>query len=388
MPDYLMNNYSRLPITFTRGKGVYLYDGDNKPYLDALAGIAVCGLGHAHPELVATLAEQSWKLWHTSNNFTIPEQARAAETLCRLCGMERAYFCNSGTEADEAAIKLTRLHARAKNIDTPLVLSCTGGFHGRTFGAMAATANPKIRAGFAPHLQGFAYLPFNDLSAFKEYGDDPNVVAVMVEAVQGEGGVRPADPEFLRGLRKLCDEHGWLLICDEIQIGILRSGKWFGHQHADIVPDLVTLAKGLGNGIPVGACLARGAAAHYFQPGMHGSTFGGTALVMAVVNKVLELYSRDGFFIEEVAERGRQLQDKLRATLSALPIVREIRGLGLMLGIELEQALPDLVARGLQHGVVINVTAGNVLRLLPPLIFSEENCDQLVEVLYRLLTTR
>lgn len=387
MPDYLMNNYSRLPVNFTRGRGVYLYDSDNKSYLDALAGIAVCGLGHAHPELVATLAEQSWKLWHTSNLFTIPEQARAGETLCRLCDMERAYFCNSGSEANEAAIKLTRLHAREKGIDTPLVLSCTGGFHGRTCGALAATANPKVRAGFAPHLQGFTYLPFNDFSAFAAYKDDPNVVAIMVEGVQGEGGVRPADPEFLRGLRKLCDENGWLMICDEIQIGILRSGKWFGYQHADIMPDVVTLAKGLGNGIAVGACLARAAAAHYFQPGMHGSTFGGTPLVMAVVNKVLELYSRDGF-IEQVVARGHQLQHKLRATLSALPVVREIRGIGLMLGIELEPtALPDLVARGLQHGVVINVTAGNVLRLLPPLIFSEENCDQLVEILYRLLST-
>ena len=380
-----MNTYTRLPISFTRGKGVYLYDGDNKSYLDALAGIAVCGLGHAHPELVAVLAEQSWKLWHTSNLFTIPQQERAAETLCRFSGMKRAYFCNSGTEANEAAIKLTRLHACEKGIDTPLVLTCNGGFHGRTFGAMAATANPKIRAGFEPHLQGFSCLPFNDLRAFAEYAGDPKVVAVMVECVQGEGGVHPADPAFLRGLRRLCDEQGWLLICDEIQIGILRSGKWFGYQHAGIVPDIVTLAKGLGNGIPVGACLARGAPAHYFRPGMHGATFGGAALAMAVVNKVLELYSRDGFVLQ-VDERGRQLQEKLRATLGALPVVREIRGIGLMLGIELTEAPPNLVARGLQQGVVINVTAGNVLRLLPPLIFSEEHCDRLAEVLHRLLT--
>ena len=387
MSDYLMKNYNRLPIHFTRGKGVYLYDKDNKAYLDALSGIAVCGLGHAHPELVATLAEQSWKLWHTANLFTIPGQEQAAETLCHLSRMERAFFCNSGSEANEAAIKLTRLHAREKRIDNPLVLTCNGGFHGRTFAAMAATANPKIRANFDPHLPGFVHLPFNDLCAFDEYADNTNVVAVMVESVQGEGGVHLADPAFLRGLRRRCDERGWLLICDEVQIGVLRSGKWFGYQHSDILPDVVTLAKGLGNGIPVGACLARGAVGEYFQPGMHGSTFGGTPLVMAVVNKVLEIYSRDDFG-EQVSERGRQLQDNLRTTLGALPAVREIRGLGLLLGIELVEAMPDLVARGLQRDVILNVTAGKVLRLLPPLIFSEEHCERLVETLYQLLCAR
>lgn len=380
----LMHNYARLPIAFDYGKGVYLYDTDGKRYLDALAGIAVCGLGHAHPELADALAAQAHKLWHVSNFFEIPEQSAAARTLTRISGMDKAMFCNSGTEANEAAIKLTRLHARAKGVDNPAVISFQGGFHGRTFGAMAATANPKIRRYFEPHLRDFIHLPFNDLLALEAQRYNPNVVAVMLECLQGEGGIHPIDKAYIQAVRQLCDNCGWLLICDEVQVGFGRSGQWFGYQHYGIQPDIITLAKGLGSGIPVGACLARGAAADYFQPGLHGTTFGGTPLVMAAVNKTLEIYERDAV-VQNAAAVGEYLQDRLRASLCSLPNVKEIRGLGLMIGIELHNAVDGLVEKALHHGLIMNVTAVKVVRLLPPLILTREQADEIASILAEVL---
>lgn len=382
----LMNNYARLPIAFTHGEGVYLFDSAGKAYLDALAGIAVCGLGHAHPELAQTLSEQAARLWHVSNLFAIPEQASAAEKIAALSGMDKVMFCNSGAEANEAAIKLSRLHARQKGIDRPAIISFYGGFHGRTFAAMAATANPKIRRGFEPHLNDFIHLPFNDIAAVEAQRYRPDIVAVMLECLQGEGGIHPVDKDYLRRIRQLCDECGWLLICDEVQIGICRSGKWFGYQHYDIQPDIITLAKGLGNGLPVGACAARGAAAEYFQAGLHGSTFAGTPLVMSVVNKTLDIYQRDRI-AKHVQTTADYLRRQLQRRLGDLPLLKEIRGQGLMIGIELQQPVPQLVEKGLDKGVIFNITAEKVIRLLPPLIFKLEHADELVEKLYQILST-
>lgn len=379
-----MNNYKRQAVSFVRGEGVYLYDAGGKRYLDGLAGIAVCGLGHAHPELAQALAEQAQTLWHVSNTFEIPEQETVARTLCRLSGMDNAFFCNSGTEANEAALKLTRLHARARNIENPVVITFEGSFHGRTFGAMTATGNAKIRKGFEPLLQDFQYFPYNDLAAVEALSGNDNIVAVMLEGIQGEGGIRVADRAFVQGLRKLCDANGWLLIFDEIQAGLCRTGKWFNYQHHDILPDIVTLAKGLGNGLPVGAVLAREQAAHYFQPGMHGTTFGGNPLCMRIVAKTLAIYERDN-----LCERARILGDHLRQQLESkikpLENIVAIRGLGLMVGIELLHPIEDLVRLGLEHGIVFNVTADKVIRLLPALIINEAQIDTIVETLHKIL---
>ena len=382
--SYLLTTYARLPVEFVRGEGVYLFDKQGKKYLDALAGIAVCALGHAHPELAENLSKQAQKLWHVSNLFAAPEQEKAAATLCQISGMQRAFFCNSGTEANEAAIKLSRLHAEKLSIEKPKLLVFKGGFHGRTFGTMAATANPKIRAHFGPHLSGFAYLPFNNIAAVESLRYDSNVVGVMFECVQGEGGLHPAELEYVQQLRQICDEQNWLLICDEVQIGMCRSGKWFGFQHYGILPDAITLAKALGNGLPVGALLLGEKAKDYFTLGMHGSTFGGGNLVMNTVNKVLEIYQRENL-AQKAAEIGAYLQNLLQEKLKSSPLVKEIRGMGLMLGIELTKPIENLVAKGLEHGVVINVTAGKVIRLLPPLIFSQENCQELVDTLALLI---
>lgn len=380
----LMNNYARLPISFTRGEGIYLFDDNGKRYLDALSGIAVCGLGHAHPELADTLAQQAHTLWHTSNLFEIPVQQQAAATLTQLSGMDKVIFCNSGTEANEAALKLTRLHARAKGIDHPAVITFHGGFHGRTFGAMAATANPKIRRYFEPHVQDFIHLPFNDLDALEAQRYNPNVVAVMLECLQGEGGIHPIAATTLQVIRKICDERGWLLICDEVQVGMGRSGKWFGYQHYPITPDIITLAKGLGNGVPVGACLAKGACADYFQAGLHGSTFAGSPLIMSIVNKTLEIYQRDNL-VAHAQKIGDYLQQQLRTKLSTNPKIQEIRGKGLMIGIELTAAIDGLVIKALHHGLIINVTASKVIRLLPPLILTENQADDIVRLLCEVL---
>lgn len=382
--SYLMDNYARLPIAFSHGQGCALYDNHGKRYLDALSGIAVCGLGHAHPELVKALQEQAALLWHTSNLFQIPEQEKAGETLCKLAKMERAYFCNSGTEANEAALKIARLHAHARGIENPQIISFKGGFHGRTYGAMSATANPKIQAGYAPLLSGFVHLPYNDFYALKAYEDDKNIVAIIVETIQGEGGIHIINPDFLKELRDFCHRHDALLIIDEIQTGMARTGKFFSYLHHDVLPDVVTIAKGLANGAPAGATLARGIAGTYFQAGKHGSTFGGTPLITHLINKVLMIYQRDQLDVQAY-EKGLYLQEALRTHLKTNQLVKEIRGKGLMLGIELQEPVPNLMLKALEAGLVINVTSEKVIRLLPPLIISYAQLDELVEKITHLL---
>lgn len=382
--SYLMDNYARLPVAFSHGQGCALYDNHGKRYLDALSGIAVCGLGHAHPELVKALQEQAALLWHTSNLFQIPEQEKAGETLCKLAKMERAYFCNSGTEANEAALKIARLHAHARGIENPQIISFKGGFHGRTYGAMSATANPKIQAGYAPLLSGFVHLPYNDFYALKAYEDDKNIVAIIVETIQGEGGIHIINPDFLKELRDFCHRHDALLIIDEIQTGMARTGKFFSYLHHDVLPDVVTIAKGLANGAPAGATLARGIAGTYFQAGKHGSTFGGTPLITHLINKVLMIYQRDQLDVQAY-EKGLYLQEALRTHLKTNQLVKEIRGKGLMLGIELQEPVPNLMLKALEAGLVINVTSEKVIRLLPPLIISYAQLDELVEKITHLL---
>lgn len=384
MTSALMNNYKRLPVSFVRGEGSYLYDQAGKRYLDGVSGIAVCGLGHAHPELAKVLAEQAHTLWHVSNVFDIPEQERVAQTLCALSGMERAFFCNSGAEANEAALKLSRLHARARSIERPVVISFQGSFHGRTFGAMAATGNAKIRAGFEPMLDSIIHLPYNDLDAVTAQAANGNIVAVIVEGIQGEGGVSVASGEFMRGLRALCDAHHWLLIVDEIQAGMARSGQWFCYQHHDILPDIITLAKGLGNGLPIGACLARGDAAHYFQPGMHGTTFGGGPLVMRIVEETLAIYQRDNL-CARAAVLGDYLRQQIENKLKPLDAVVHVRGKGLMVGIELAAPIDGLALRGLEKGVIFNVTADKVIRLLPALTITESELAHIVDVIRQVI---
>lgn len=379
--SFLMSNYARLPVSFVRGEGNRLYDVAGRDYLDALSGIAVCGLGYNNPELNAVLVEQSKALWHVSNLFTVPEQERAGARLAQLAGMEKVYFCNSGAEANEAALKLARLHGVARGVENGLVVSFQGSFHGRTFGAMTLTGNLKIQNGFAPLVPNVAQLPYNDIDALSALAGK-NVVAVLVESIQGEGGVKPATPEFLQAIQSFCHEQSALFIMDEIQTGMARTGSFLSYQALGLTPDVVTMAKALGNGLPVGATLARGAAAHYFQAGKHGSTFGGTPLVCAVVDKVLEIYERDN-----LAQRAKEQGDKLRTALqSALgDKVVSIRGKGLMLGLELREPVPNLVQSALNHGLVMNVTAEKVIRLLPPLTITDVEIDELVHKLDQVL---
>lgn len=376
----IMNTFARRPIAFTRGKGVYLYDENDKAYLDALSGIAVCGLGHAHKEITDLIAQQAGRLMHTSNGYIIREQHGLAETLCRLSGMNKVFFANSGAEANEAALKLSRLHARKKNIDHPSLIVMEHAFHGRTFGSMSATPNAKIQKGYQPLLEHFISVPFNNIQAIQAHCDNKNIVAVMLEVVQGEGGVYPADIDYLKALRRLCDEHGWLLIIDEIQAGMGRTGRWFAYQHADILPDITTMAKGLGNGFPIGACLARGAAAELFTPGSHGSTFGGNHLACAVASKVLDIYQRD-HLVENAKNIGSYLIEELHKRFAGHKDIAHIRGLGLMIGIELKQADAQLIERAEKNGLIFNVTADKVIRLLPAMIYQVEHADELLDKL-------
>lgn len=376
----LMNTYRRLPLRFDRGEGAWLFDCDGKRYLDGVAGVAVNGLGHAHPQLVKAICEQSQKLIHTSNLYEIPEQERLAERLAQLSGMDRTFFCNSGAEANEAAIKLARLYGHRKEITRPTIVVMEKSFHGRTMATLSATGNRKVQAGFEPLLSGFVRVPYNDIAAVEEVVRlDPNIVAILVEPVQGEGGVNVPAIEYLREIRSLCDKHGLLLMLDEIQTGIARTGKWFAHQHAGIVPDVMSLAKGLGSGIPVGACLARGAAADTFQPGNHGSTFGGNPFAMRVVMTTLDVIEA-GNLRDKAVERGDFIRNALSKRLSGVAGVLDIRGIGLMIGVELDRPCAELVSRASDRGLLINVTAERVVRLLPPLILSEAEAEQLVDI--------
>lgn len=377
---YLMNTYRRLPLRFERGEGAWLFDTDGKRYLDGIAGVAVNGLGHAHPQLVEAICKQSKKLIHTSNLYEIPEQERLAQRLAMLSGMDRAFFCNSGAEANEAAIKLARLYGHRKEITAPAIVVMEKSFHGRTMATLSATGSRKVQAGFEPLLSGFVRVPYNDIAAVDEVMRlDANIVAVLVEPVQGEGGVNVPAVEYLRDLRALCDKYGVLLMLDEIQTGVARTGKWFAHQHAAIVPDVMTLAKGLGSGIPVGACLARGAIAETFQPGNHGSTFGGNPFAMSVVTATLDIIEA-GDLLNKAVERGDFIRAELSRRLSGNPGIVDIRGIGLMIGVELDRPCADLVQRASDRGLLINVTADRVVRLLPPLILSEAEAAELVDI--------
>lgn len=378
MTDHLMQNYAPLPVTFVKGEGVWLWDSNGKKYLDALSGVAVCGLGHAHPAVAGAICKQANTLVHTSNWYHIAHQETLATRLTNLAGMDRVFFSNSGAEANETAIKLARLYGHSKNIHNPAIIVMEGSFHGRTLATLTATGNRKVQAGFEPLVQGFVRAPYNDLDAVASIArNNGDVVALMVEPITGEGGIVIPDEDYLQGLRQICDDNDWLLILDEIQTGMGRTGKLFAFQHSDMYPDIMTLAKGLGNGVPIGACLAKGKAAELFKPGNHGSTYGGNPLVCAAALAVLDTLEKEQL-TERAAQLGTQIFDGLKATLGNQPGIFEIRGCGLMLAIELDRPCTELMQQALDAGLLINVTAGQVVRLLPPLILSEAEADQIV----------
>lgn len=385
--SHLMRAYARQPVSFVRGNGARLWDEQNIEYLDAIAGIAVTSLGHAHPEITRVIAEQAGLLLHTSNVFRIDWQERLGKRLCTLAGMEKAFFCNSGAEANETALKLARLYGHSKGIELPQILVMENAFHGRTIATLSATDNPAKQQGFEPLLPGFLRVPYDDIEAVRRVAEQvPDVVAVLIEPVQGEGGIRVASADYLRELRTLCDRHGWLLMLDEIQCGMGRTGAWFAHQHAGIVPDVMTVAKALGNGFPIGGCLARGAVADLLSPGQHGTTFGGNPLACRVACSVLDIMARDDL-PKRAAALGQQLLAGLREALDGHPDVVSIRGLGMMAGIELNRNCQELVGRALteQH-LLVTVTRGSTIRLLPPLICSEAQINDIVARVANLLS--
>ena len=378
MTDSLMPTYARLPVAFEHGDGAWLWDTEGKRYLDGLSGIAVCNLGHAHPAVTDAICRQASELVHTSNLYRIPLQEQLAEELTRLSGMEKVFFANSGAEANEAAIKLARLYGHEKGIDNPDIIVADGSFHGRTMATLTATGNRKVHAGFEPLVKGFVRVPYNDLEAMRTVArNDHNVVAVLIEPVQGEGGVRIPDAGYLKAVRELCDEHGWLMMLDEVQTGMGRTGAMFAFQHDGILPDVMALAKGLGNGFPIGACLARGAAAEVFGPGNHGSTFGGNPLACAAALATLHVVEH-GLLPRHVEALSKRMSQRFDAALEGVEGVKQIRLRGMMIGIELDRPCGELVGRALEAGLLINVTADKVVRLLPPLILTDEEADELV----------
>lgn len=378
-----MPTYARLPIAFTRGEGVWLWNEAGERYLDAVAGISVCNLGHAHPEVTAAICDQAGRLMHTSNLYEIPLQTQLADKLCRLAGMERVFFGNSGAEANEAAIKMARLHGHKQGIDAPLIIVADNSFHGRTLATLSATGNRKVHVGFEPLVGGFLRVPFNDIEAIKRVAEqNSGVVAVLVEPLQGEGGVRVADADYLADIRRLCDTNGWLMMLDEVQTGMGRCGSWFAFQSAagmaDSRPDVMTLAKALGNGFPIGACLVAGAATELMQPGHHGSTFGGNPLASRAALATLEVMEREAV-PNQVNAKGERLRGRLSELLADCESVVEIRGQGLLSGIELDAPCTELVGRALQRNLLINVAAGNVIRLIPPLVIDDQQIDRLAD---------
>ena len=379
--SHLMNTYARQPVSFTHGEGVWLYDGNGKRYLDALAGVAVNTLGHAHPAFTAALTAQIGKLIHVSNIYRITEQEKIADKLCELSGMSEAFLCNSGCEANEAAIKLARMYGHSKGIEIPNIIVMEKSFHGRTLATLSATGNRKVQAGFEPLVKGFVRVPYDDLAAVEQVAThNPDVVAVLVEPVQGEGGIRTPDAAYLQGLRRICDANGWLLMLDEVQSGIGRTGKWFAHQHTGILPDVMTLAKGLGSGVPVGACLTAGKAAGTFKPGNHGSTFGGNPLACTAALTTLDIMEKQKL-LDNAATQGAWIRQQLQGRLGAHKGVVAVRGAGLMIGIELDKPCGVLVGKALEQGLLINVTADSVVRLLPPLVYTRAEAQQLVDML-------
>jgi acetylornithine aminotransferase len=381
MSNPLMDTYKRLPVKFTRGEGVWLTDDAGRRYLDALSGIAVCGLGHAHPAVTSAIAEQASRLLHTSNLYEIPLQEQLAQELLAQCALQAAFLCNSGAEANEAAIKVARAYGHGLGVDAPAVIVAQGAFHGRTLATLSASGSRKVQAGFEPLVGGFLRVPFGDASAVEAVASGrSDVVAVLVEPILGEGGVVIPARGYLQSLREICDRNRWLLMLDEVQTGMGRTGRWFAHQHESAVPDVMTLAKSLGNGVPIGACLVGGAASDVLGPGMHGSTFGGNPLACAAALAVVRTIADDGL-VDRAARMGERLQSGLREGLEGLNCVREVRGAGLMVAAEMARPCGELVSMCLERGLLMNVTADQVVRLLPPLVIDDAEVDQVVDIL-------
>ncbi|TXT25182.1 MAG: acetylornithine aminotransferase [Gallionellaceae bacterium] len=384
--SHLMNTYARLPVAFSHGEGAWLWDTDGKRYLDALSGVAVNTLGHAHPRLAAALNAQIAKLVHVSNIYQVREQELLADKLCELSGMSEVFFCNSGCEANEAAIKLARMVGHNRGIETPAIIVMEKAFHGRTLATLSATGSRKVQAGFEPLVKGFVRVPYDDLDAIRQVAEhNHDIAAVLVEPIQGEGGIRTLDIHYLQQLRQICDRQNWLLMLDEVQCGTGRTGKWFAHQHTGILPDVMTLAKGLGSGVPIGACLTAGRAANTFKPGNHGSTFGGNPLACVAALTTLDILEQDDL-LYRATTTGNHLLQSLHERIGQLPGVSAIRGQGLMIGIELARPCGDLVQRALAQGLLINVTAENVIRLLPSLVFTHREAEQLLDMLCPLVS--
>ena len=383
--DALMNTYNRIPVDFVRGEGSWLYDSENKRYLDAISGIAVCALGHNHPGFIKAVQQQVATLVHTSNLYGVPLQEELAEKLCQASGMSSVFFCNSGAEGNEAAIKLARMFGHNKGVDLPGIIVMEGAFHGRTMGALTATYSSRHQGGFAPFLDGFYRVPFNDIPAIEEcVKNNPNVVAVLVEPIQGEGGICIPASDYLNKLRSLCDANDMLLMLDEVQTGNGRTGKYFAYQHSGILPDVVSTAKGLGNGFPIGACLASGRAAEIFHPGHHATTFGGSPLACAAALAVNEALLTEGL-LENASAQGDRIKFGLSMRLQNCPHVVAIRGNGLMIGVELDQPCAELVALAREKGLLINVASGNVVRLVPPLTLTETESDLIIDTISELI---
>ena len=382
---HVMKTYGRLPVALSHGRGCWVWDIDGKKYLDALAGIAVNTLGHAHPKLVPALQEQIGRLIHSSNYYLVPLQERLAARLCELSGLSRVFFCNSGLEANEAALKIARKYGHDKGIDRPEIVVFEQAFHGRSIATLSATGNPKVQAGFGPLVEGFVRVPLNDIAATLAVArTNPNVVAVFLEVIQGEGGVRPTTIAYLQAVRRLCDERGWLLMLDEVQCGMGRTGKWFAHQWAGIRPDVMPLAKGLGSGVPIGALVCGPKAADVFGPGNHGSTFGGNPLAMRAGVETLRIMEEDGLLANAVAV-GATLKAGIAGALEGVAGVVEVRGQGLMIGIELDRPCGALLGRAAEAGLLISVTADRVVRLLPALILSQAEGAQIASILCPLI---
>lgn len=386
MSQYLMNTYARLPVAFARGEGAWLWDEAGRRYLDATAGLGVCALGHAHPRVAETICEQANTLIHTANLAHVPWQETLAEKLCPLAEMDRAFICNSGAEAIECALKICRLVARDRGIDKPEVLVMEDSFHGRTMAALSATGSRKVQSGFEPLVGGFVRLPFGDADAVCAASERPNVVAVLLEPIQGEAGVRVPPPGHLAELRRICDENGWLLICDEIQTGLCRTGRWYDFQHDGIRPDILTSAKALANGVPIGACMARGEAGEAFTPGRHGSTFGGNPLASRTACTVLDLMA-ELKLADHAARLGARIMEEFREKLTGNEAIVDIRGRGLMIGIEVDREVNQLKFEALERGLLLNVTHDNVVRLLPPLIIDDDQGTFIVDTVTELLNS-
>jgi len=382
---HVMNTYSRLPIALSHGQGVWVWDTQGRKYLDGLGGIAVNTLGHNHPKLVPALQHQLTQLIHTSNYYEIPLQEQLAAKLCELSGLSAVFFCNSGLEANEAALKIARKYGHDKGIARPEVVVYEKAFHGRSIATLSATGNVKVQQGFEPLVEGFVRVPMNDLAALEQVAQsNPNISAVFLETIQGEGGVNPARWEYLQGLRALCDEQGWLLMLDEVQCGIGRTGKWFAHQWAGIQPDVMPLAKGLGSGVPVGAVVVGEKALNVLGPGNHGTTFGGNPLAMRAGVETLRIMEEDGL-MANAAAMGKLVADGLRERLAGIPGVKEVRGAGLMIGIELDRPCGVLLGRAASAGLLLSVTADSVIRLVPPLILNAQEAQQLLDLLCPLI---